>query len=64
MSPIEYKRKREKGGRREEGKEEGRQGYQNPQEGQDLFIVDSSKRTGGITHSQIERSLKVWNQMS
>jgi hypothetical protein len=54
LSPIENKRKRERGGRKEEGKEEGRRGYQNPQEGQDLFIVCSSKRTAGITHSQIE----------
>jgi hypothetical protein len=64
LSPIENKRKRERGGRKEEGKEEGRRGNQNPQEGQDLFIVYSSKRTAGITHSQIESSLKVWNQMS
>jgi hypothetical protein len=58
LSPIENKRKRERGGRKEEGKEEGRRGYQNPQEGQDLFIVCSSKRTAGITHNQRESGPK------
>jgi hypothetical protein len=65
---LEPNREREEKGRgegdRKKGKEEGRRGNQNPQEGQDLFIVYSSKRTAGITHSQIESSLKVWNQMS